>query len=64
MLITFTTEYSSFYNRVIRRTSAEKNTPATGQLGEPLEQLAPLGSTSSYKLFVGTESVPVFLPTA
>ena len=63
MLITFTTECSSFHNRVIRRTSAEKNTPATVQLGEPLEQRVPLESTTSYKLFVGTESVPIFLPT-
>jgi len=63
MLITFTTECSSFHNRVIRHTNAEKNTPATVQLDEPLEQSVPLESTSSYKLFVGMESVPVFLPT-
>ena len=62
-LVTFTTEYSSFHNRVIRHTSAEKNRPATVQLGEQWEQPVPLESNGSYKLFVDTEGVPVFLPT-
>jgi hypothetical protein len=46
MLITFTTECSIFHNRVIRRTSAEKNTPATVQLGKSLEKPVPLESAS------------------